>query len=391
MRTLIELYDERPLENVLGVEVFRPERVVYVCPKRIFRDRLPQRRLRDYFAHRGQTVELEFVKADVYHAEAILKTLRRIAAEDPDCAVDITGGTDAVLYAAGLLGAESGVPAFTYSRRKNCFFNIRNAEYADGLPCKVVYSVEDCFRMAGGAVRLGRVDNEVLPAYETDVEPFFRLFLKHRRNWVKIVGYVQRLSPTEADGEQSLSARGPYSVKGERGSMIDAPEEALRDLERIGFLRELSMDREEGVHFLFRDGQIRQWLRDVGSVLELYTWKTCLDTGLFDDVRLSAVVDWEGSGTRDAVSNELDVMCTRGVTPVFLSCKTNELKTEALNELAILRDRFGGGIAKAAVITAERAGVPLRNRAAELQIRVIDLDDLEAGRLAKSIRKLINS
>ncbi len=391
MRTLIELYDERPLENVLGVEVFRPERVVYVCPKRIFRDKLPQRRLRDYFAHRGQKVELEFVKADVYHADAILKTLRRIAAENPDCAVDITGGTDAVLYAAGLLGAESGVPAFTYSRRKNCFFNIRNAEYADGLPCEVVYSVEDCFRMAGGAVRLGRVDNELLPAYGADVEPFFRLFLKHRRNWVKIVGYIQRLSPTEAEGEQSLTARGPYSVKGERGSMIDAPEEALRDLERMGFLRELSMDRETGVRFVFRDGQIRQWLRDVGSVLELYTWKTCRDTGLFDDVRLSAVVDWEGSGTRDAVSNELDVMCTRGVTPVFLSCKTNELKTEALNELAILRDRFGGGIAKAAVITAERAGIPLRNRAAELQIRVIDLDDLEAGRLAKSIRKLINS
>ena len=35
METLIELYDERPLENVLGVEMFRPERVVYVCPDRI--------------------------------------------------------------------------------------------------------------------------------------------------------------------------------------------------------------------------------------------------------------------------------------------------------------------------------------------------------------------
>ena len=30
METLIELYDERPLENVLGVEMFRPARVVYV-------------------------------------------------------------------------------------------------------------------------------------------------------------------------------------------------------------------------------------------------------------------------------------------------------------------------------------------------------------------------
>ena len=38
MKTLIELYDERPLENVLGVEVFRPRRVVYVCPEEVARN-----------------------------------------------------------------------------------------------------------------------------------------------------------------------------------------------------------------------------------------------------------------------------------------------------------------------------------------------------------------
>ena len=31
METLIELYDERPLENVLGVEMFSPKRVIYIC------------------------------------------------------------------------------------------------------------------------------------------------------------------------------------------------------------------------------------------------------------------------------------------------------------------------------------------------------------------------
>ena len=30
IETLIELYDDRPLENVLGVEMFRPQRVVYI-------------------------------------------------------------------------------------------------------------------------------------------------------------------------------------------------------------------------------------------------------------------------------------------------------------------------------------------------------------------------
>ena len=31
MKTLIELYDERPLENVLSTEVFSPERTVFIC------------------------------------------------------------------------------------------------------------------------------------------------------------------------------------------------------------------------------------------------------------------------------------------------------------------------------------------------------------------------
>ena len=35
MKTLIELYDDRPIENVLGTEMFRPERTVFLCPPEI--------------------------------------------------------------------------------------------------------------------------------------------------------------------------------------------------------------------------------------------------------------------------------------------------------------------------------------------------------------------
>ena len=84
-------------------------------------------------------------------------------------------------------------------------------------------------------------------------------------------------------------------------------------------------------------------------------------------------------------------MCTRGVTPVFISCKTGEAKSEALNELAILRDRFGGGIARAAIVTAEQVGELTRSRAAELNIQVIDLNDLGGNRLSKRIKKLMQS
>lgn len=389
MQTLIELYDERPLENVLGVEVFRPARVVYICPDDFNNEKRVRAKLTAYFQHRGLTPELSFVRARVYESEAMLTLFRGIVRQYPDCAMDITGGTDAVLFAAGLLCAEASIPVFTYSRRRNCFYNIRSAAFAEELPCTVAYTVGDCFLMAGGSMRAGRVDNAILSGYLRDVEPFFRLYLAHRRGWTRTVTYMQRISPAAGDGSYSLTVKGDYRVKGERGSRIEAPVEALRAMAEIGFLQELRIVPEESVSFRFRDGQIRAWLRDVGSVLELYVYKACLDTGLFQDVRTSAVVDWEGDDRSRAVSNELDVMCTRGVTPVFISCKTCDVKTEALNELAILRDRFGGKIARAAIVTAEHGGTAMRNRASELGIMVIDLNDLTAGRIDKRLKNLM--
>ena len=389
METLIELYDERPLENVLGVEMFRPERVVYVCPDRIASNKKIQQKLRQYFQHRGIKTELIFLRAQIYDSDAMRKLFQKTVERYPNCAIDITGGTDAMLFAAGLLSADTEIPVFTYSRRKNRFYDIRNAPFSANLPCNLTYSVKDCFLMAGGSMRTGRVDNAILSRYLGDIDPFFRIYLAHRRQWVKLITYIQRISPGKADGSFSLEASGGYTVKGEQVSRIKAPEEALRQLEEIGFISDLSIVPEESVSFRFRDAQIRAWLRDVGSVLELYVYKTCLDTGLFQDVITSAVVDWDSDSGRNAVTNELDVMCTRGITPVFISCKTCDAKTEALNELAILRDRFGGRIARAAIVTAEKGGIAMRNRASELGIAVIDLNDLLSGRTEKRIRSLV--
>ena len=378
METLIELYDERPLENVLGVDMFHPKRVVYICPGSVASDLNLQNKLRLYFRHRSLHVELIFYRAGMFDAEEVLKVFRKVLSLYPDSVLDITGGTDAVLFAAGLLSAESAIPVITYSRRENKFYNIRNAPFCDDLPCDVCYTVEDCFLMAGGSMRPGRVDNSILSDYLDDIEPFFRVYLKHRRPWTKIVTFIQRLSPADSEGRFSLSVSGGYTVKGERAARISAPED------------ELEIVPEESVSFRFRDAQIRTWLRDVGSVLELYIYKACLDTGLFQDVITSAVVDWDGSGRQNAVTNELDVMCTRGITPVFISCKTCDVKTEALNELAILRDRFGGKIAKAAIVTAEKGGAAMRNRASELGIDVFDLDDLNNLLNNRSDRRLRN-
>ena len=389
MDTLIELYDERTIENILAPDMFRPKRIVYLCPQEIAQDRVRQDKLRAFFRRRGWNPELIFIEVSLFKADRILRQLISIGKKYPGCALDVTGGSDAALFAAGMFTAQTGAPAFTYSRKKNRFYDISGAPFADDLVCNLTYSVEDFFLMAGGTLLPGRVDNAILTKYLKDFDPLFACFLRFRRDWTDIISYIQKVSPSEYGQTPPLSIQGKYTVKGERGSRNSANEDALRQLDRLDFIRELSVVPGQSVSFRFRDLNTRAWLRDVGSVLELYSYKACLDTGIFNDVISSAVVRWDDTLGHSSVMNEIDVMATRGVIPLFLSCKVSEIKTEALNELAILRDRFGGKGAKAAIVSTEPCNAAARHRAAQLGIAVIDLEELKSGQLVHRLKVIM--
>lgn len=389
MRTLIELYDDRPIENVLATEVFRPEKAVFLCPKEIAQNRPRQESIRAFFRRRGVETECVFLETSLLYADKVEKQLRKVLAEYPDPAVEITGGSDAALFACGRLCAQNDVPVFTYSRKQRRFYDIHAAEFAREIRPEVRYGIDDVILMAGGKTAEGRVNNAILENYAAFIPAFFGVYRDCRREWQRAVDYVQRVSRfNEEDKLPPLHVEAGYRVKGEQGHLLEAPERVLKALESIGAVKELSVSETEGVSFTFADRQIRAWLRDVGAVLELSLYRQCLDSALFNEVRTSVVVNWEGTGTRDAVSNEIDVVAVKGILPLFISCKTCAASTEALNELAILRDRFGGPMSKAVLATAQPCRAVTRHRAAELGIAIFDWEDLKTGDVSERLRAL---
>ncbi|MBR3503621.1 MAG: DUF1887 family protein [Clostridia bacterium] len=384
MKTLIELYDERPIENVLGTEMFRPEETIIVCPPEIEADRALRQAMSQYFEHRQCPVKLTFVPVSLLDANKVEKSLRRILETHEDCAIDISGGTDAALFAAGAVSGDASV--YTYSRKKNAFFEIRNAPFARDLPCAVRLDARSCFLMAGGTLLPGREDNERLKGMLNEIDRLFSVYAQYRAIWNRQVSYIQRISSAEPG---ALEAAGARTEKADNHT-VTADAGLLRALERAGMIQELQLT-DEAVRFRFPDETIRFWLRDMGSVLELQVFRACLAADCFDDVVLSAVVNWQGGGNqRDGVTNEIDVMAVQGVQPVFISCKTSEIKTEALNELAILRDRFGGKGSRAVIVTSApvtKGRALMRRRAAELEIEVVEWSDLKLSRLVKRLRR----
>ena len=220
MDTLIEMYDERAIENILAPDMFRPGRIIYLCPQEIAQERKRQNKLRDFFRHRGWEPELIFTEVSLFKADAILRQLLTIGKKYPDCAVDVTGGSDAALFATGMFAAQTGVPAFTYSRKRNRFYDISGAAFAHELYCPLTYSVEEFFLMAGGTMLPGRVDNDVLSKYLDDFDPFFRVYLRFRRNW-RISFPIPSGSPRRNRGKPLLCLSGaiiPSRANGVPGS-----------------------------------------------------------------------------------------------------------------------------------------------------------------------------
>ena len=382
MKTLIELFDERPIENVLATEMFRPEKTVFICPPEIARNIMLRDRLKLYFRKRGVRVRLTFVPVSLLDAAQVEKKLRKELETNEDCAIDISGGTDATLFAAGVVSGET--PVFTYSRKKNTFYNIRNAPFADGVPCTVHLNAEACFLMAGGSLQPGREDNRKLREMLPEIKSLFEIYRAYRRIWNRQISYFQRISQSS---DPALSADGPRTAKADRG-MVTADAGLLQALKQANLISGLRLT-EDRTSFRFANDVVRFWLRDMGSVLELHVFRACLMAGCFDDVVLSAVVNWNGEEKRDAVSNEIDVMAIRGVEPMFISCKTSDIKTEALNELAILRDRFGGKGARAMIVTSAVSGKSraiMRRRAQELGIEVVEWPDLTEERLIRRLK-----
>lgn len=383
MKTLIELYDTAPIENVLAAEMFHPKELILICPPEVEQNREYRRSLRAYFEYRQCPMKLTFIPVSMLDAVKIERVLREVIEAHPDCAIDIAGGTDASLFAAG--SVSGNIAVFTYSQRRNTFFEIKNAPFAHSVTCTVRLDVRSCFLMAGGTLLKGREDNAQLKTMLPQMEKLFEIYTQYRRVWNRQISYIQKISSAEAG---ALDAAGAWTEKaGDRH--VNADGGLFEALANAGLILDLQMN-DEGLSFRFPDETVRFWLRDIGAVLELQVFRACLEAKCFDDVVLSAVVNWQGDAIqRDSVTNEIDVMAVQGIQPVFISCKTSEIRTEALNELAILRDRFGGKNARAIIATscvATKNRAPMRNRAAQLGIEVVEWEDLSLESLVARLK-----
>lgn len=384
--TIIEIYDEEQIYNVLAITEFRPKNVVYIGTRK-----LKSKRVKNNLITCLRTLGLEtkcfFYSTDMLSIEAIINELEHILSLFGEVAIDLTGGSEVALVAVGMIARERSIPLFRYDRYDYCYRDIYNCPAARELKSEPHFSGPAFLALAGGVIKEhGHVSLDVLDDdTAADIFKVWEIFKRHHKIWHRIVSYLQQVSKRDDPAQLTVSA--PTVVySGEK--LVNCDLSIMSELSAAGIILDYASGQNR-LSFAYKSNLMRSCLIDTGICLELYVYATAARSGEYDDCRISVVVDWDGDlSQRINTINEIDVMLVRGQVPVFVSCKSGTPNVVALNEIKTLSKQFGGGYGRPVLVTmADVRGrdAYLCQRAADMGVTVIDYADVVGDRLMRRL------
>ena len=400
--TLIEFYDKSPLANVASILALRPKKVIFLG-KNIRQMRRNTKHYQSWLAAKDIETLIECHSISLNSLLNMQKEINCLIEENPNCVFDITGGNELALVALGSLTP--------FLKEKNIAIhrvNLHNQRTMALFPSKIPFEVIEPKLTIAESVSLygGRVifDNERSGATHLwdwsdsfchDVNLLWQLVRRNCVDWnsqITQLGSVINPNSTYVSGTISETLSLWYT-------------DLFYEMQVNGLIHDLFIGSNQ-FSFKTKDTQISRALGKAGTVLEL---KTCLlvrelqglEAPHFNDILTGVYIDWDGkikhekNNVRDT-ENEIDVMCVRGLRPLFISCKNGSIDEVELYKLQTVSKRFGGEYGRAALIASyidrniSRVEY-LRQRAADMGITLIeDVDLLDDHELSRKLKALLS-
>ena len=365
--TLLELYDRRePITNVSGAWHLQPKNIIY------FYYNLPdpkaeRKELAQMFNRIGLRCNVRMEKLERRDSRGMMDWVQAHRDELGDYAIDLTGGSDVMLFSAGV--AYASTPCRLYTRtRDGRYIELPSGEAAEAGGG--AFTVAQRLSLNNATLdRFGRLTPADLKAPLVDLaHRLLNLQRKHPRQWTQHTTCFQRCAARAEDTALTiLLDKGncrEQSVSLGKGKLLNAliKEGAITRAENT----------EEGIWVTFASELVKDCLCDFGVWLEIAAWDALKSSGEYDDVQLSCVVKWEN----DKIINELDVTATTGLGLMIVSCKTCAPDIKAVAELNVLGDRLGSAHTQTVLLCLPKANEKLDNIRARCDEMGVDLVDL---------------
>lgn len=344
---LVELFDLASVENVSGFLLLEPRKVVFLGdPEKI---NVSLEAYSQIALKRGKNIEFVTQAIEKNNLNNIVQTMKNILEEcfrdypDEEVIIDLGGGEDLALVAAGIVyGMYKGKVQLQR-------FSISTGSMIDCDEGTVIsdaftdrFTVEEYIMINGGKVNCSvglhesgnsrQIDKE----FEKDILAMWKICKENPSAWNRNVNAIGNTS----------------------GGMVYVEKSFLRRMSAAGLIKNYKEKFGGRVSFDFKNNNVKRCLTKSGTLLELYVTLGALkmkdEKGeyVYNDVMTGVQIDWPRNVNDEIdVENEIDVILTRDLVPVFISCKNGTFTSEELYKFSVVAARFGGKYVKKVLVT----------------------------------------
>ena len=277
--TYIEFFDTSPAKNICTCLTRVPERVIFIGSnaKRMHRH---VEKYGQIFRDRGQTVEFVVKSTSQSNLENAVRLLTSIVEEFDDCVFDITGGTEILLVALGIVCQRNPQKNIQFHR-----FNLQNNTLhdcdQDGVTVyeqAPVLTVEEQIRIYGGEVMYGTVEEEKTYCWELtedfvrDTEKMWTICKADPQLWNVQLGVFEALEKVGAISEDGLETSGritavKHQLVQEKGKYV-VVRGLIQRMRRLGLITAFEEDGQT-ITVAYKNPQVKRCMTKAGQALEM--------------------------------------------------------------------------------------------------------------------------
>ena len=372
---MVEFYSQEPLENVMAMIKYRPEKIIFLGHK----DNMITKDINDikqFCKGKCPDTELEFIEVPKDDLNGAIDILTEIIRENPGVRFELTGGSELILIALGCIAARMNISKLRIDPFTGKEIDIRGdcvttSDYHFNI------SIAETIVLHGGVLtpQTGSYsDWKFTEDFRSDIRTLWDICKKYRNNWNKHCACIDELRKNTQNQHEGW-------VELFRNPLGDAIN-LLRDLRDEGLIKDYN-EAGKRITFRFKNNMIKRVIGKAGNILELHVYEVATrDNYMFTDAIIGAHIDWDGElhsmeHPGYDTMNEIDVILMKNVCPIFISCKSGKAGGNALHELETVSRKFGGKYAKKALILAracdDTTGTQyFKQRARDMHIWLID-------------------
>ena len=398
----IEFFDKTSVRNICSCLTDTPDKVILVGSNKGLMKKYISI-YREMFLQRGKDIDFSCRCVVINDLDSVIKALSEIVEQNADVVIDLDGGDDVCLMAAGMV-YERYFDRNIKLQRVNIYNNtvctgVNEEKHIPGLSVSEYIRIYDGNVIFDDVIREGTHIWDYTDDFKRDIDKMWDICRRDNSLWNREIKDLQILEkkrmPSKDDlftKVQKASFERPVDIK------------IMNILIKAGLILDYT-ENDGYISYRYKNGQVKRCLTKAGQVLEMKIYsvaRSALDTkgnAVYDDVVNGVCIDWDGddlqNGEGIVVENEIDVMMTKGVIPVFISCKNGQVDVNELYKLNTVAERFGGDYAKKVLVVTslERNGGDsaefFRDRAKGMGIKLLEnVQHMTENELERAVKNL---